>query len=108
MSGKDAMYDEAFEQSLLAAIFPKAAVAAGAFYRYLDDLQEPLARVSLRLSSRPFCNTCHVLSGDDVSLMDASFSAALCAGDGGGLAARGGAFRAAGGARGGWLPAVRR
>ena len=54
MSGKDAMYDEAFEQSLLAAIFPKAAVAAGAFYRYLDDLQDPLARVSLRLSSRPF------------------------------------------------------
>ena len=53
MSGKDAMYDEAFEQSLLAAIFPKAAVAAGAFYRYLDGLQGPLARVSLGLLA--FC-----------------------------------------------------
>ena len=84
MSGKDAMYDEAFEQSLLAAIFPKAAVAAGAFYRYLD-LEAPLARVSLRLSIEAFCNT-HVLS-DDVSLMDADWqyrelSAAFCTEDG--------------------------
>ena len=57
--GCNVTYDEAFEQSLLAAIFPKAAVAAGAFYRYLD-LEAPLARVSLRLSIEAFCNT-HVM-----------------------------------------------
>ena len=45
MSGKSSMYDEEFEQSLLAAIFPKATVAAGSFYRYVD-LDDPLARDS--------------------------------------------------------------
>lgn len=44
MSGKTSMFDEEFEQSLLAAIFPKATVAAGSFYRFVDGLDDPLDR----------------------------------------------------------------